>query len=257
VKRLWLPVLLVLPVLLTGCSLLHPVVTPPGLDLPESPVGISATPAPLTLEILRVNVQVSEAVIVGRTSPGARVSVADRDVAVDDSGYFTATVRLAMGMNFIPVIASLGKQQKVEIVQARRVAAAQGEESALGGVAFSLVSAVLTSSVGVDPLVVYPHGQFLVVEISVRNDRSEPVTLWDEEFVLQDGDGNSYHPSVEGTFAYRSAMGIGGAANEWSPGTEGRYMLVFDVPATVPKGLVLRAYSGLESWAAEVAITPR
>jgi len=254
VKRL----LLLVSVLLTGCSLLHPVVTPPGLGLPESPVpATSTTPAPLTLEILRVDVRVDEAVIVGRTSPGARVSVADRDVAVDDAGYFTATVGLAMGMNFIPVVARLEKQQKIEIVQARRVAAAQGEESALGGVAFSLVSAVLTSSVGMDPLVVYPRGQFLVVEISVRNDRSEPVTLWDEEFVLQDEDGNSYHPSVEGTFAYRSAMGIGGAANEWSPGTEGRYVLVFDIPAEMPKGLVLRAYSGLESWAAEVAITPR
>jgi hypothetical protein len=250
VKRL----LLLVSVLLTGCSLFHPVATPPGLGLPESPVG---TPAPLTLEILRVDVRVDEGVIVGRTSPGARVSVADRDVAVDDSGYFTATVGLAMGMNFIPVVARLEEQQKIEIVQARRVAAAQGEESALGGVAFSLVSAVLTSSVGADPLVVYPHGQFLVVEISVRNNRPEPVTLWDEEFVLQDKDGNSYHPSVEGTFAYRSAMGIGGAANEWSPGTEGRYALVFDIPTEVPEGLVLRAYSGLESWAAEVAITPR
>ncbi len=31
--------------------------------------------------------------------------VADRDAEVDASGKFTATVGLAMGMNFIPVVA--------------------------------------------------------------------------------------------------------------------------------------------------------
>lgn len=237
-------------IVLVGCWAFHPVEMPSGMAT-EEPVLFPA----LSLEIGRVDTNADRVTVTGLVvPPEAEVRVGDIPAKVDADGRFTATVDLMLGTNFIPVLASWDGRQRLEILQVRRAAATGGESTLLGGVEFSLASAVLTDTVGVEPLVIDAHGQFLVVNIRVKNNRSEPVSLWDEDFVLQDREGRTYRASLEATFAWRAAGGTTMNFHKVSPGTEVGYTLVFDVPDPLPEGLVLRAYSVSESWAAEMAI---
>jgi hypothetical protein len=224
-------------------------------------VGCSApaTPEPVVLAVEGVEVENGQAVITGHTNPDVLLEVNGQPVEVDDEGRFTAVVSLEMGTNFVGLTATAHDgRQRTEVLTVPRRTAAPGEEAALGGVTFRLVETLpLTTTLGSEPLTARAGGAFLVLYLEVTNERDEPVTLRETDFVLVDGEGNEYGASPEGAFARQAEVPEEQPLNGVTlpPGSAVTGYLVFDVgPEVEVEDLTLYAYNPLQSWATEMSL---
>lgn len=87
------------------------------------------------------------------------------------------------------------------------------------------------SSVGDEFLGAEAQGQFVVVNLSVKNTASAPDFFWEDNVKLGDESGNTYSADSEaGLYAEEDSILFG---EEINPGNTAKGVLVFDVPADV------------------------
>lgn len=87
------------------------------------------------------------------------------------------------------------------------------------------------SSVGDEFMGTEAQGQFVVVDLSVKNTASAPDFFWEDNIKLGDESGNTYSADSEaGLYAAEDSILF---AEEINPGNTAKGVLVFDVPADV------------------------
>lgn len=115
--------------------------------------------------------------------------------------------------------------------------AAVGDTLSLKGTAYTVNDVETTSSLGSSFTKVKANGVFVVVDLTLENEESEPATILEDNLRLIGGNGSEYTTSTDGAFAINDAFVL---LEEIQPGVKQSGKLVYDVPENAARGSVLQ-----------------
>lgn len=117
------------------------------------------------------------------------------------------------------------------------VTATVGDTVSLKGTAYTVKSVETTSSLGSSFTKEKANGQFIVIDLTLKNEKNEPATILEDNLKLIGGNGSQYSTSTDGSFAVNDAFVI---LEEIQPGVKQSGKLVYDVPKNAVNGATLR-----------------
>lgn len=111
-----------------------------------------------------------------------------------------------------------------------------GETLSLTGTSYEVTSVETASEVGNQFTKEKANGEFIIVEIELTNEETEPSTIFSEAIVVIGGNGSEYTTSDDALFSVDDSLLL----EEIQPGNSEKGTLIYDLPPDAVKGAYLR-----------------
>ncbi len=121
--------------------------------------------------------------------------------------------------------------------QSSETTAEVGDKLTLKGTSYVVNQAEVASSLGSGYMKTKPNGVFVVVDLTLTNEKNEPATILADNLRLIGNNDSQYSTSTEGELAIDDAFVL---LEEIQPGVEQSGKLVYDVPNDVVNGAELQ-----------------
>lgn len=112
-----------------------------------------------------------------------------------------------------------------------------GDTVSLKGTAYKVNSVETAASLGSSFTKTEASGEFVIVDITLTNEESEPATILEDNLRLIGGNGSQYTTSTDAALAVKDAFVI---LEEIQPGLDQTGKLIYDVPKDAVSGSVLQ-----------------
>jgi len=112
-----------------------------------------------------------------------------------------------------------------------------GDTLSLKGTAYTVNNVETTSSVGSSYAKTNANGEFIVIDLTLKNEENEPATILEDNLKLIGGNGSQYSTSTDASLAVNDAFVI---LEEIQPGVKQSGKLIYDVPKSAVGGSVLQ-----------------
>lgn len=112
-----------------------------------------------------------------------------------------------------------------------------GDTLSLKGTAYTVNSVETTSTVGSGFTKTEANGEFIVIDLTLKNEEDEPATILEDNLKLIGGNGSQYSTSTDASLAVNDAFVL---LEEIQPGLKQQGKLIYDVPRSAVSGSVLQ-----------------
>jgi hypothetical protein len=187
-------------------------------------------------------------------NPFPRVSYSPRNLGLSSEGEVLKRVGVVLlaGVLFMGLAGAEESCSELEATGEPSKTASVGQNLTIEGTTYRVNSAKTASSLGSGYFKEEANGVFVLVDLSLTNQKKEPATIVESMLTMIGGNGSEYSTSTDALLATDAEQLF--ILEDIQPGLTETGLLVYDVPQKAVKGSLLRVEDFLGSASGEIRL---